>query len=358
MKKSRVIAFYLPQFYPTKENDEWWQRGFTEWTNVGNAKPIFKGHYQPRVPSELGYYDLRVPEVREQQVELAKEALIDGFCYWHYWFAGKRLLDRVFTEVVNTGKPDFPFCLCWANHSWYKKTWTSNGKDQLLIEQTYPGEDDYIAHFYALLSAFQDNRYMKTTNGKLLFGIFSASAIPDIDLFINTWNRLAVENGLLGFEFFAFVQGKSQLTKICTEKYGRIVYDTLHDTFQPRKTLLSKVIASIKSRLSIPEKCINYNEYVKWAIHFYSHHPELTPCIDPMFDHSPRSKNHGVILHNNNPQMWGKLCKEINNNVLNGDDVERLIFIKAWNEWGEGNYLEPDLRFGRSYIEETRKNFL
>lgn len=120
--KPRLISFYLPQFYPTPENDEWWGKGFTEWTNVGRAKPLFKGHYQPKVPADLGYYDLRIPEVREQQADLAREAGIEGFCYWHYWFGnGKRLLDRVFREVVETGKPDFPFCLCWANHSWYAK---------------------------------------------------------------------------------------------------------------------------------------------------------------------------------------------------------------------------------------------
>ena len=136
--KARVIAFYLPQFYPTPENDEWWEPGFTEWTNVARAKPLFKGHYQPRIPRDLGFYDLRVPETREKQAQLAREAGIEGFCYWHYWFGnGKRLLSDVFREVVETGKPDFPFCLCWANHSWYAKTWDPNIPDKLLIEQTF-----------------------------------------------------------------------------------------------------------------------------------------------------------------------------------------------------------------------------
>ena len=121
--KPRLIAFYLPQFYPTPENDEWWGKGFTEWTNVGRAKPLFKGHYQPKVPADLGYYDLRILEIREEQAKMAREAGIEGFCYWHYWFGnGKRLLSQVFKEVVESGKPDFPFCLCWANHSWLAKT--------------------------------------------------------------------------------------------------------------------------------------------------------------------------------------------------------------------------------------------
>ena len=145
MSKPRLIAFYLPQYYPTPENDEWWQKGFTEWTNVGNAKPQFRGHYQPRVPADLGYYDLRVPEVREQQADLAKEAGIEGFCYWHYWFGdGKELLDRPFKEVLSSKKPNYPFCLAWANHSWYAKTWNKDvRKDKLLIEQTYGDEQDY-----------------------------------------------------------------------------------------------------------------------------------------------------------------------------------------------------------------------
>lgn len=134
MGNTRVIAFYLPLFYPTLENDEWWEPGFTEWTNVAKAKPLFKGHYQPRIPRDLSFYDLRVPLVREKQAELAREAGIEGFCYWHYWFGnGKRLLSEVFREVVDTGKPDFPFCLCWANHSWYQKTWDSSKPNKLLI---------------------------------------------------------------------------------------------------------------------------------------------------------------------------------------------------------------------------------
>ena len=153
--KARVLALYLPQFHPIPENDEWWGKGFTEWTNVGKAKPLFPGHYQPRVPAELGYYDLRVPETREAQAQMAREAGVEGFVYWHYWFGnGKRLLERPFNEVLASGKPDFPFALAWANESW---SGTLHGliKGKMLIEQTY-SEEDYIAHFNALLPAFKD----------------------------------------------------------------------------------------------------------------------------------------------------------------------------------------------------------
>lgn len=163
MEKVKIIAYYLPQFHPCKQNNEWWGKGFTEWTNVAKAKPLFKGHYQPKIPSDLGFYDLRLPEVREEQVQLAREAGVYGFCYWHYWFGnGKRLLERPFEEVLESGKPDFPFCLGWANHSWYAKLWDKDTrKDKLLIEQKYLGKEDYVAHFMYALKAFKDKRYIK-----------------------------------------------------------------------------------------------------------------------------------------------------------------------------------------------------
>lgn len=200
--KARVIAYYLPQFHPIPENDKFWGKGFTEWTNVGKAKPLFKGHYQPRVPADLGYYDLRNGWVREEQAKLAKEAGIEGFCYWHYWFGdGKELLEKPFNEVVDLGKPDFPFCLGWANHEWSTKTWTANGSSkETIAEMTYPGEKDYILHFNKYLKAFKDKRYI-TVDGKLLFVIFAPMDMPDFPQFKKKWNELAVQNGLKGFHF-------------------------------------------------------------------------------------------------------------------------------------------------------------
>ena len=155
--KPRIIALYLPQFHPIPENDEWWGKGFTEWTNVAKARPLFRGHYQPRIPADLGFYDLRLPEVREQQAVLAKEAGIEGFCYYHYWFHGKQLLERPFNEVLASGKPDFPFCLCWANHDWTNKTWKKGSSlkaDSTIMKMNYSPEDD-VQHFKALLPAFR-----------------------------------------------------------------------------------------------------------------------------------------------------------------------------------------------------------
>lgn len=353
MSKPRLISFYLPQFYPTKENDEWWHKGFTEWTNVGNAKPLFRGHYQPRVPADLGYYDLRVPEVREEQAQLACEAGIEGFCYWHYWFAGRRLLDRVFREVVESGKPDFPFCLCWANHSWYQKTWDISKPDKLLVEQTYPGEQDYIAHFYAMLPAFKDKRYMKA-DGKLIFGIFDSHTIPSFDVMRTIWDKLAKENGLPGFYFFGLCQGENRLQKVKECGYDAIVYDHMKTVYGKNKeTLINRIIRYFtKSPLTL-----DYSKYVDAASTFFKDHPTLIPCLVPNFDHSPRSLHRGIVLEGSTPYKWGILCENVREMLNKLDMEEKLVFIKSWNEWGEGNYMEPDLKYGKGYIDTTYKVF-
>lgn len=354
MSKPRLIAFYLPQFYPTKENDEWWEPGFTEWTNVAKAKPLFKGHYQPRIPRDLGFYDLRVPETRELQAQLAREAGIEGFCYWHYWFAGRRLLDRVFTEVVESGQPDFPFCLCWANHSWYQKTWDSTKPDKLLIEQTYPGEHDFIEHFYAMLPAFKDKRYLKV-NGKNLFGIFDPMGLGEqqFKTFSIIWNKLARENGLPDFYFFAFTTKTKVITTLKEFKYDHIVVDYIGSLFQKTNILKKSFKRAIRPILNMPDKIYEYNDYCDIVLELFANQNEVWPCILPNFDHSPRSNVRGFILTNDSPEKWEKLCSKVFELCQNKCADENLVFVKAWNEWGEGNYLEPDLRFGKKYIEST-----
>ena len=184
--KARVIAFYLPQFHPIPENDEWWGKGFTEWTNTAKAKPLFPGHYQPHVPADLGFYDLRVPEARFAQAEMAKEYGIEGFCYYHYYFAGKRLLERPFDEVLNSGMPDFPFCLCWANQTW-TGIWHGS-PDRVLIEQTYPGPGDDERHFDYLCKAFHDQRYIKV-DGKPMFLVYCPKELPEPEKTTEFWRR-------------------------------------------------------------------------------------------------------------------------------------------------------------------------
>jgi hypothetical protein len=354
--KVRAIAFYLPQFYPTKENDEWWEPGFTEWTNVARTTPLFPGHYQPRIPRDLGFYDLRVQETRIKQAHLAEEAGIEGFCYWHYWFGnGKRLLSEVFDEVVKSGRPDFPFCLCWANHSWYSKTWDPNLPDQLLMEQTYPGESDYIDHFNAMLPAFRDSRYM-TVNGRQLFGIFEPRAV-DISTFSKVWNKLASDNGLPGFHFFAFCQGYDVVKEVDVTLFNSVVYDpllTIYDKWKASEAERRKRENLLKKRNPYT---VSYDEYVTKCIGLLQDYPLSIPCIEPDFDHTPRSGYRARILVDSTPEKWGKLCRETAALVADRPNQERIVFVKAWNEWGEGNYLEPDRKWGRAYLEEMSKAF-
>ena len=350
---ARALAFYLPQFYPTPENDRWWGKGFTEWTNVGRARPLFPGHYQPRVPADLGYYDLRLPEVREQQARMAREAGIEGFCYWHYWFAGTRLLDKVFEEVVDSGTPDYPFCLCWANHSWKAKTWDPAVPDTMLMEQTYPGAEDYRQHFLALLPAFKDKRYI-TVDGRLLFGIFEPGGIPDMAEMASIWNGMAEENGLPGFCFFAFAQGQGALQAARNPAFDKIVYDAMFDAVYIRNhRRAARFRAKLCDILDRPWP-IPYSFYTQAALEQFAKFPETVPCIDPNFDHSPRSGKKGVILHDSTPQNWGAFLKKAVE-LADRRQQDGLLFIKAWNEWGEGNYLEPDLRFGDQYLAEMKK---
>src|ERR1700744_6576734 len=189
---ARLIAFYLPQFHPIPENDLWWEAGFTEWTNVAKAKPLFQGHRQPRLPSDLGFYDLRVPEVREQQAQLARDSGVEGFCYWHYWFSGRRVLERPFEEVLASGRPDFPFCLAWANQSW-TGIWHGNPKTKL-ISQEYPGIEDQKQHFDWALKAFRDDRYLKV-DGRPIFVVYDPGNLPKESSFLDHWRELSAGGG-------------------------------------------------------------------------------------------------------------------------------------------------------------------
>lgn len=355
MSKPRLIAFYLPQYYPTPENDEWWGKGFTEWTNVGRAKPLYIGHQQPKVPTDLGYYDLRLPQVRKEQALLAKEAGIEGFCYWHYWFGnGKRLLDAVFTEVVETGEPDFPFCLCWANHSWHAKTWDPKIPDKLLIEQTYPGIEDYKAHFMKMLPAFKDKRYMKV-DGKLIFGIFAPQRFPDFDVFKKTWNRMAQDNGLNGFYFYALNRIPSNEQWLYDVGYDSVVTDCVDLRLQ-NQSKMSIYFNGILRRLRIA-RTTDYLSYCKTLLKHYKASKTTHPCLYPNFDHSPRSGYRGIILRNSTPNNWYKFLKSVFSITSHRKHEHNLVFIKAWNEWGEGNYMEPDIQYGKGYINLTKKAY-
>ena len=351
---SRIIALYLPQFHPIPENDEWWGAGFTEWVNVAMARPLVRGHNQPHIPADLGFYDLRMPEIREAQAILAKEAGIEGFCYWHYWFGnGKQLLERPFNEVVDSGKPDFPFCLSWANHSWYKKRWVAyKGKDRLLVEQAYPGTQDHIDHFYTLLKAFKDERYIKV-DGKLFFLIYLPLEIPDIKNFISLWRKLAKENGLNDFYFVG-----QQYCGKDSEKTLEAGFDAIQNrsllNIHNQMPLFKKAIKRLFSVVKIPI-IYKYSEAIECC------HSELETQINRMpalytgWDHTPRSQHKGTVLTGFNPQTFYKHAVETLNLVKDKSKEYQLVLLSSWNEWGEGNYMEPDREFGKGFIYALRK---
>jgi hypothetical protein len=352
---AKIIAFYLPQFHPIPENDLWWGKGFTEWTNVGKAKPLFKGHYQPKVPADLGYYDLRLPESRKAQAELAKEHGVDGFCYWHYYFGNKkRLLERPFNEVLKSGEPDFPFCLGWANHNWEDKQFSKDGGNKLLIEQVYGGEEDYKEHFLELLPAFKDARYIRVNN-KPLFFIYAPHLIPNISEFINFWQKLALQNGLDGIHFVANAQTDDQVEPLKTQGFDAVNVVRLFHVIKKQYSLIERAWIKFRRIYLKSGMIIDYTKSYKYFKAENDLREDCYPSIFPNWDHSPRSGRHGHIFINSNPQVFKKHVKEILNTVKHKQKENQIIFLRSWNEWAEGNYMEPDLKFGKGYLESLKQ---
>jgi lipopolysaccharide biosynthesis protein len=354
--KIRAIAFYLPQFHPIPENDEWWGKGFTEWTNTAKAKPLFPGHYQPHVPADLGFYDLRVPETRAAQADMARSAGIEGFCYYHYWFAGRRILERPFQEVLQSGAPNFPFCICWANESW-TGVWHGAPKT-VLIEQNYPGEDDHREHFESLLPAFRDPRYIKV-NGKPLFVIYNPQGIPETKRTIECWQKLAKNAGLVGIHFVG-VSGSASWNPIDWGFDAKI----LQLGFNRRDWVSKRTpIKWLKKKFGLwhgePTKQ-SYNEYWDNFREFLEKEKELYkypayPSIVHAWDNTPRSGNNGFVLTGEDPREFSEYLSCIRKYSKNEGNGNNFIFFKSWNEWAEGNHLEPDFKYGSQWLSAVQK---
>lgn len=353
--RARAIAYYLPQFHPIPENDQWWGRGFTEWTNTAKARPLFPGHYEPHVPSDLGFYNLRLPEAREAQAQMAREYGLEGFCYYHYWFGGKRLLERPFNEVLASGKPDLPFCLCWANETW-SGIWHGEPR-RVLIEQTYPGEADYERHFEAVLPALKDKRAIKV-EGKPVFIIYSPRLLPDALAFTRLWRKLAEKAGLPGLYLIGLANRNGPDGKVWRHEEhgfdGASVKNTGLAANSESNRWVRKFRRTKRRLLGQPPNVYDYAKAIEHFVLEECRETKVYPCAIPNWDNSPRSGTRGLILHNSTPELWRRHLRQVLAQVEHKPDDHRILFVKSWNEWAEGNHLEPDLKFGHQYLEVLR----
>ena len=350
--KARIIAFYLPQYHPIPENDAWWGKGFTEWTNVGKAKPLYRGHYQPRVPADLGYYDLRVPETRQAQADMARSYGVEGFMYWHYWFGGgKRLLERPFNEVLARGEPDFPFALAWANETWKGFAHGLTNRNTL-IEQRYLGEQDYIDHFHAVLPAFRDRRYI-TVDGKPLFMVYKPLQHPDMPAFVGLWQRLARENGLPGIYFVGQADGGQEQKLLRLGMDAACIFRMMECV--NRRPFFKKAVQRIKINLFKHPRVFRYAEAARWFVGPEDARDDIIPTIYSGWDHTPRSGCEGTVFSHYTPDVFERHVEQVLRAVENKPASLKIVFVKSWNEWGEGNYMEPDRRYGLQFLERLKK---
>ena len=359
-----AIAFHLPQFHPIPENDEWWGRGFTEWINVVKAAPRFPGHYQPHLPADLGFYDLRLPEARAAQAELAASYGIHGFCYYHYWFHGRQVLERPVNEIWKSGEPQFPFCLCWANENWTRQ-WDGL-EDQVLLEQRYSPADD-LAHIRSLIPMFLDPRYIRVGD-RPLFLVYRASQLPEPEKTLETWRREAERAGLKGL---FLVRVESFGDEHCDPR--DIGFDSGLD-FQPRWSLACHARIYRRKwwhirRLGTHEPGLRENGVYDYELLVRNAlaapvptYPRI-PCACPGWDNSPRRAQGATIFVNSSPEAYERWLRglvdrqkaRISSGGRPGISADSLVFVNAWNEWAEGNHLEPCHRWGRKYLEATRR---
>ncbi|CAM2803587.1 glycoside hydrolase family 99-like domain-containing protein [Skermania piniformis] len=335
-----TIAFYLPQFHPIPENNGWYGEGFTEWHNVANAKPLFPGHYQPRLPQDLGYYDLRVPEVRAQQARIARTYGIDAFCYYHYWFEGHRPFRRVMDEILESGTPAMPFCLAWANENWSKHWDASN--HEVLLKQSYSLDDD-IRHGEFLLRAMQHPLYLRVGGRPVLF-IYRIQALPDPTGTLGRWRDMWAREGLGDVEIIKFeTHGDHQPpTNYGADSSAQFLPHGTHD-----------LVRHIHVPGAHPDNVIfHYDDVVDAYLALDPPDWRRYECVLPGWDNTARrGDGKSTVIHASTPERYGEWLEKVRERTV-GDG---LILINAWNEWAEGAHLEPDARFGRAYLEATAR---
>ncbi len=370
MKK--IISFYLPQYYEFKENNEWWGKGFTEWTNVKQAKPLYKGHYQPTIPHNHFFYCLTEKETIQWQINLAKTYGIYGFCFYHYWFGnGRKLMEKPVEMFLNDSSLDMPFCLCWANHNW-TRTWTGGDKD-ILMEVKYGGEDEYREHFKYLLPFFLDARYIKKDN-KPIFLIYMPELIPNLALMKKLFDKWCKQTGFNGIYFIS----QAPTVAMHRKQYQQSIdYSILYEPnyTQHHITMLLKtgnIVAALKESPSnviriiqnalkkrinqiffagksnnLCLTCFSYKGTWKAICRRKIKGNEYWPGIFVGYDNTPRKGYNGMVYRHGSPKRFEKYLKKF---IRNQCSSSEYIFCMAWNEWGEGAYLEPDEVHGLQYL--------
>lgn len=356
----KSIAFYLPQFHPIPQNDEWWGRGFTEWTNVARAKPRFRGHHQPQVPADLGFYDLRLDAVRRAQIDLARQYGLGGFCYYHYWFDGQLLLETPLEAMLADSESDFPFCLCWPTEPWTRR-W-DGGHNKVLMGQDFENYD-LEGHFEYLGKFFADSRYIRIDD-KPVFLIYNTDGFPDLRATIAQWRAKAVAMGLPGV-YIGVVH--SHAHRMSDRDAIELGFDAVVG-FEPHwETVKSQFNrARLRHPLSRLWSLVRRNSFVAYDYEALARvamqRPEPTerrfPCVFPSWDNTSRRASGATVIQNDDAALFEQWLRDATERVSSFPEDEQLVFINAWNEWAEGCHLEPDLRNGHRFLEAVQRVML
>jgi 2-polyprenyl-3-methyl-5-hydroxy-6-metoxy-1,4-benzoquinol methylase len=338
-EKIRLIAFFLTQFHPTPENDRWWGKGFTEWTNVTKAEALFEGHYQPHLPADLGFYDLRLREVRHEQIALAKQYGIDAFCYYYYWFSGKRVLHRPLDDMLHDPESDMPFCLCWANENWTRR-WDGADREILIAQEHLPNDD--IEFIRSVIPFFNDSRYIRLDGAPFLI-VYQPQRLPDPRKSARIWREYCEKAGIGPIHLCAALTNDN-------EDYEQFGFDSGLQ-FPPHNCRCENVNEAIDFYTPFHGRAVEYANFAQWYLDRTYESNNVFRTVSPCWDQTARVGSRAFLAINGTPANYEYWLAE----TLRSTSEDRFVFINAWNEWAEGCHLEPDRRFQRLFLDATLK---